>query len=115
VDLARALAGRLGLALSPMVVDSTAMSVDAVVRGQADIGFFALHQARAGELRFTAPYLLVPAQFNIIQQAIGMRARHSDEALARVQQFVEDMKADGFVARALKRHNIVGVHVAPLQ
>ena len=200
VDLARALAGRLGLAFQPVVVDTAGKSVEAVARGQADIGFFALDPARAGKLRFTAPCVLVegaflvregsplrapgevdrrgrrvvvgkgsaydlhlsrelkqasieraatslavvdaflsggadvaagvrqqlesdarripglrllPGDFMTIPQAVGVPAARSDAAHEAVRQFVEEMKADGFVARALRRHRIVGAQVAP--
>ncbi|RYZ10809.1 MAG: ABC transporter substrate-binding protein [Comamonadaceae bacterium] len=202
VDLARALAGRLGLALQPVVFDSAGKSVDAVARGDADIGFFALDPARAAQLRFTPPYVLIegaylvkdgsplqsmeevdvagrrvvvgkgsaydlylsralkqatieraatsptvvdefmrsgadvaagvrqqlladrerigglrllPGNFMVIQQAMGVPAGRSDAALAVVRQFVEDMKSDGYVARALKRHGIDGALVAPAE
>lgn len=200
VDLARALAGRLGLALQPVVFDSAGKSVEAVARGEADIGFFALDPARAVHLRFTAPYVLIegayvvreaspvrtmdevdvpgrrvvvgkgsaydlylsremknarieraatsptvvdefmrsgadvaagvrqqlladqqrfgnlrllPGNFMVIQQAMAVPANRGDAVLATVSQFIEDMKADGFVARALKRHGIDGALVAP--
>jgi polar amino acid transport system substrate-binding protein len=105
VDLARALAGRLGLALEPLVFDSPGKSIEAVARGDADIGFFPLEPARAAQLRFTSPYVLVEGAY-----AIGVPVGRS---LAVVRQFVEDMKADGFVGRALKRHGITGAVVAP--
>jgi polar amino acid transport system substrate-binding protein len=200
VDLARALAGRLGVALEPLVFDSAGKSVEAVARCKADIGFFALDPARAAQLRFTPPYVLIegaylvkedsplqtmdqvdvagrrvvvgkgsaydlyltralgqatieraatsptvvdeflrsgadvaagvrqqlladcerfsslrllPGNFMIIEQAIGVPADRSDAALAVVRMFIEDMKADGFVARALSRHGIHGARVAP--
>lgn len=200
VDLASAFAGRLGLALQLVVFDSAGKSVEAVARGDADIGFFALDPARGAHLRFTAPYVLIhgaylvhetsqlcamdevdrpghrvvvgkgsaydlylsralkeatieraptsptvveeflrtgadiaagvrqqleadcgrfpdlrllPGNFMTIQQAIGVPAVCSDDALTILRQFVEDMKADNFVARALKRHSITGARVAP--
>lgn len=109
LDLARALAGRLGLALQPLVFDGAGESVAAVAGGEADIGFFALELARAVPLRLTPAYVLVEG----IQQAMGLSADCSDDALAVVRQFIEDMKADGFVGRALKRHGIAGARVAP--
>ncbi|MDB5896093.1 MAG: transporter substrate-binding protein [Rhodoferax sp.] len=200
VDLARALAGRLGVALQPLVFESAGKSVDAIARGEADVGFFALDPARAAQLRFTPPYVLIegaylvkdasplrameqvdapghrvvvgkgsaydlylsrelkhativraatsptvvdeflrsgadvaagvrqqlladrerlgglrllPGNFMVIQQAMGVPAGRSDAALAMVRQFIEEMKADGFVARALKRHGVDGAQVAP--
>ena len=201
VDLARAFAARLGLALEMVVFDSAGESVDAVAQGHADIGFFALDPARGAQLRFSAPYLLIqgayavratspisamaevdrpgqrvvvgkgsaydlylsrtlkhasveraatsptvveeflrstadvaagvrqqleadcervpglrllPGSFMTIEQAIGVPGACSDDGLRILREFVEDMKADGFVARALKEHNIAGARVAPL-
>lgn len=200
VELARALAGRLGLALQPIVVESAGKSVDLVAKGAADIGFFALDPLRAAQIRFTAAYVwiqgcylvqnnaqihaieevdrpgrrvvvgkgsaydlyltrelkratieraktsptvvdeflrvgadvaagvrqqleadterfpglrLLPGNFMVIEQAMGIPSERSDAALAFVRQFVEDMKADGFIDRALKRHGISGAQVAP--
>ena len=202
VDLARALAERLGVALQTQVFLTAAESVAAIAQGQADIGFFALDPQRAAQLRFTPPYLLIdgaylvradspltrldevdraghrvvvgqgsaydlflsrelkqaqivrapnsqavvdeylrlgadaaagvrqqlqadqarlapqalrllPGHFMRIQQAMAVPAGRSDAALACVGDFVEDMKASGFVAEALRRHGVSGVEVAP--
>jgi len=202
VDLARALAGRLGVPLDLVVVDSASKSVDVVAQGAADVGFFAVDPARAAQLRFTAPYLLIQGAYLVrkdspllsldevdrpghnvvvgkgsaydlhllrelqhaaivraptsptvvdeflrlgadvaagvrqqlesdcrrfphlrvlsgnfmsIRQAMGVCAERGDEARHFVARFVEDMKADGFIERALARHGVSGAHVAPLE
>jgi polar amino acid transport system substrate-binding protein len=63
VDLARALAERLGLAVELKVFEKAAQSVDAVRGEQADIGFFAIDPARGEGLRFTAPYVLIEGSY----------------------------------------------------
>ena len=202
VDLARALAQRLGLPLTTQVFERASDSVDAVARGEADIGFFAIDPQRAAQLRFSAAYVLIegaylvredspltrieevdregqrvvvgrgsaydlfltrelqraqierapssqavvdqclamgaevaagvreqlladvarlaplplrllPGHFMLIQQAMAVPASRGDAALALVQDFVEDMKASGFVAEALQRHGVTGPRVAP--
>lgn len=200
VDLAHALAQRLGLGLQTIGFESAGLSVEAVADGQADIGFFALDPLRAAQLRFTPPYVLIEGaymvreaspithldqvdrsgqqvvvgkgsaydlhltrtlqqatvvraatsptvvdeflrhgadvaagvrqqlladckrftglrvlsgNFMVIQQAMALPAGRSDAALAAVRHFVEAMKADGFVARALEHHGITGAKVAP--
>ena len=49
--------------------------------------------------------------------AVAFQARHSVELTAAAQEvlaaFVEEMKASGFVAGALRRHHIQGGSVAP--
>ncbi|MNY71941.1 hypothetical protein D3C86_2103920 [compost metagenome] len=49
----------------------------------------------------------------VIQQAMGTPASRGAEARALLSSFVEEMKASGFVADALKRHRIEGAIVAP--
>ena len=200
VDLAHALAERLGVALKLVVVDAAGKSVDVVSQEQADIGFFAIDPRRAASISFTEPYVLIegyylvrndspirsnadvdragnrvvvgkgsaydlyltrelqhaeivraptsPAvvetflemhcevaagvkqqleadaanvsgvrllseRFMVIRQAMGVPASRGAHAAAYVAGFVEDMKASGFVARALQRHGVTGVTVAP--
>ncbi len=55
---------------------------------------------------------LLPGRFMVINQAMGMRFGRAAGA-AYLTGFVEDMKASGFVAEALKRHAIEGALVAP--
>lgn len=63
--------------------------------------------ARAGGVR------LLVQRFMEIPQAMGVPKSRGAEAAAFLAQFVEDMKASGFVAAALKRHGIDGATVAP--
>ncbi|MCL9843943.1 ABC transporter substrate-binding protein [Ralstonia solanacearum] len=200
IDLANALAQRLGVALQLVVVDAAGKSVDVVSQEQADVGFFAIDPRRAASLRFTEPYVLIegwylvrtdspirgnvevdragnrvvvgkgsaydlfltrelrhaeivraptsPAvvqtfldtqcevaagvkqqleadaartpglrlldeRFMVIRQAMGVPAGRGARAAQYVAGFVEEMKASGFVARALQRHGVTGVSVAP--
>ncbi len=56
---------------------------------------------------------LLPGRFMVIQQAMGC-PRSRGEAAARVlADYVEEMKASGFVQQALARHGIAGAAVAP--
>jgi len=56
---------------------------------------------------------VLPGRFMVIQQAMGTPASRGVQARAALADFVEQMKADGFVADALSRHGIVGAAVAP--
>jgi polar amino acid transport system substrate-binding protein len=56
---------------------------------------------------------LLPGRFMVIQQAMCMPADRSAGAASALAAFVEEMKASGFVADALKRHGITGGTVAP--
>lgn len=55
---------------------------------------------------------LLPGRFMVIHQAMGMRLGRPEGA-KYLAAFVEDMKASGFVAEALRRHAIEGAAVAP--
>jgi polar amino acid transport system substrate-binding protein len=201
VDLARAWAAELGVALELKVFEKAALSVDAVTRDEADLGFFAIDPARAGGLLFTAPYVLIeggyavreasslrtleeidqpglrimvgqgsaydlyltrslkaaeivrhpsshvptiikdflagevevlagirqafetiavpgsglrliPGAFMTIEQAMGIPRVRGEAAVAVLRDFVERMKASGFVAESMRRHGIEGARVA---
>ena len=200
IDLARAFAQRLGVALELRVFDTAGKSVEAVTQEQADIGFFAIDPLRGEGISFTAPYVLIegsymvphasaiqsneevdrpgqrvtvgkgsaydlfltrelkhaeivrapsspsvvdvfvaqsldvaagvkqqlqadarrfpalrllPGRFMVIQHAMGTPKGRGPAAAELLREFVEDMKASGFVAQALARHGIEGATVAP--
>ena len=56
---------------------------------------------------------VLPGRFMVIQQAMGIPAGRGTEAQALLAAFVEQMKANSFVANALTRHRIDGALVAP--
>jgi polar amino acid transport system substrate-binding protein len=62
---------------------------------------------QAGGLR------LFDERFMVIQQAMGVPKSRGSAAAYFLGQFVEDMKAQGFVEAALEQHNIRGASVAP--
>jgi polar amino acid transport system substrate-binding protein len=55
---------------------------------------------------------LLEGRFMVINQAMGT-PRGRDAGARYLREFVEEMKASGFVADALKRHRIEGAAVAP--
>ena len=65
--------------------------------------------AKAGGLR------LLEERFMVIRQAMGVPKSRGGIAAEVLREFVEDMKANGFVAEALERHRIEGAFVAPLE
>jgi polar amino acid transport system substrate-binding protein len=56
---------------------------------------------------------VLPGRFMVIQQAMGIPASRGAQAQQQLAAFVEQMKASGFVAEALRRHRIEGAIVAP--
>jgi len=199
VDLARALAERLGVPVELLVFKSAGKSVEVVTDEQADIGFFAIDPVRGAGIAFTDPYVLIegaylvsqssplrsndevdrpgiqvvvgkgsaydlyltrelkqativraptsptvvdvyrekgldvaagvkqqleadarrieglrilPGNFMVIKQAMGLPKGRPSEGAQYLKAFVEDMKSSGFVAQALQRHGIQGASVA---
>jgi len=55
---------------------------------------------------------LLEGRFMVINQAMGT-PRGRDAGAKYLREFVEEMKASGFVAQALERHRIEGASVAP--
>jgi polar amino acid transport system substrate-binding protein len=55
---------------------------------------------------------LLDGQFTAVQQAVGT-PRGRDAAAKYLREFVEEVKASGFVAEAIARNNVAGVSVAP--
>jgi polar amino acid transport system substrate-binding protein len=90
---------------SPAVVDTwreQGLDVAAGVKQQLEAD-----ASRIGGVR------LLPGRFMVIQQAMGCPKSRPEQASRFLAQFVEDRKADGFVAQALARHGIQGASVAP--
>ena len=200
VDLAHALAERLGVPLEALEFPAATKSVDAVIGGAADVGFFAIDPLRGAEIAFTDAYILIegaylvradspcrsnedvdragttiavgkgsaydlfltrelkqaafvrvpgaaevvqtlqaggadvaggirqvlvevaaqapalrvlPGRFMVIRQAMGLARSRGPAAEAALRAFVEETKASGFVADAMRRHGVAGATVAP--
>jgi polar amino acid transport system substrate-binding protein len=64
------------------------------------------------DARRTPGVRLLPGRFMVINQAMASQ-RNKDAGARYVREFVEEMKASGFVARALERYKIEGAAVAP--
>jgi polar amino acid transport system substrate-binding protein len=62
-----------------------------------------------------APELrMIPGRFMVIRQAMGMPAGRDAAAHALLTAFAEEMKTEGVVAAAMRRHGIDGASVAQL-
>jgi polar amino acid transport system substrate-binding protein len=80
--------------------------------GGADVAAGVRQQLQADAKRLGGLRLL-PGRFMVIQQAMGCPRGRGEAAAEALASFVEDMKASGFVAKALARHGIEGASVAP--
>jgi polar amino acid transport system substrate-binding protein len=115
VDLAREIGARLGLPVEFACFDAARDSFAAVTTGRTDICFLAIEPARAAEVAFTAPYVLIEGVYAVSAQSPLVAVADVDrpgEAAAGIREpmtvsflhgLVEELKADGFVADALRR------------
>ena len=65
VDIARELAKRLELPLELVCFDAARKSFEAMTTGQADLCFLAIDPARAAEVAFSAPYVVIEGVFAV--------------------------------------------------
>jgi polar amino acid transport system substrate-binding protein len=201
IDLARELGRSVGAAVTLLALENPQRVIDAVRKGEADIGFVAYNPERAGPVEFSKPYLLVRQTFlvradsqlrsiaDIDRAAVKLGATRNDsialylrrtleqaqlvelddssrdtvhrmlregtldafganrqrltdmqqgaadlrllpddlygveqtiivpsgrrEALDRVNRFIDDVRASGFLQRSIDRSGVVGIAVAP--
>ncbi len=86
--------------------------VDTFVAQGLDVAAGVKQQLQADAVRI-AGLRLLPGRFMVIEQAMGTPKSRGLDAAEFLSQFVEEMKATGFVAQALERHGIQGATVAP--
>jgi polar amino acid transport system substrate-binding protein len=86
--------------------------VDTFVEQRLDVAAGVKQQLEADAMRYPG-HRLLPGRFMVIRQAMGCPKRRGDEAATYLRNFVEYMKAQGFIAEALQRHRIAGAAVAP--
>lgn len=86
--------------------------VDTFMAQQLEVAAGVKQQLQADAARIPGLRLL-PGRFMVIQQAMGVPRGRGEMAGAFLRQYVEEMKASGFVAHALARHGIEGASVAP--
>ncbi|WNF31011.1 ABC transporter substrate-binding protein [Streptomyces sp. C11-1] len=72
-----------------------------------------IRQLLEGEAARAVGVRVLPGRFMVIQQAMGTPEGRGTAAQELLAAFVEEMKAGGFVADALKRHGVEGATVAP--
>ena len=72
-----------------------------------------VRQQLEADARQIAGLRLLGERFMVIQQAMGVPKSRGEAAAFALREFVEGVKASGFVADALRRHGIVGASVAP--
>ena len=86
--------------------------VDTFIAQGAEVAAGVRQQLHADVLRIPRLRLL-PGRFMVIQQAMGIPKGRGDAAAEILHRYVENMKSSGFVEKALKRHSVEDVSVAP--
>lgn len=86
--------------------------VDTFIEQGLEVAAGVKQQLEADVRRFPGLRLL-DGRFMVIQQAMGTARTRGPGASRCLGEFVEDMKARGFVTQALRRHRIDGASVAP--
>lgn len=112
VDLARALAQRLGVELELVVFDSARESVEAVSAERADIGFFAIDPKRGETLGFTEPYVLIEGAY-LVRDASPIHSHAAVDQAANRVVVGAGSAYDLFLTRELKAAQIVRATTSP--
>ena len=112
VDLARELAGRLGLELELRVFAKAADSVQAVAGEEADIGFFAIDPARGEQIAFTPPYVLIEGAYLVREDSPLQSLEEVDRPGHRVA-VGQGSAYDLFLTRELKQAQILRAPTSP--
>lgn len=112
VDLAAELARRLGVPLSPVVVDAAGKSVAAVESGEADVGFFAVDPQRAEQIAFTAPYVLIEGCY-LVRADSALRSNDEVDAEGHTVVVGRGSAYDLYLTRALQNARIERAPTSP--
>jgi polar amino acid transport system substrate-binding protein len=112
VDLARQFAKFLDVGIDLVVFDSAGKSVEAVIQGAADIGFFAIDPLRGVDIAFTAPYVLIEGAYLVKVESPITENSQVDDSMNRV--VVGNGSAyDLYLTRELRNAHIVKAPTSP--
>lgn len=87
--------------------------VPRLVEDNLEVAANVRQQLEADMARAPGRLRLLPGAFMTIQQAMGVAGGRDPRVAEALTRFVEEMKASGFVADALRRHGVDGASVAP--
>jgi polar amino acid transport system substrate-binding protein len=106
VDLAREIADRLGLPVSFVCFDAARKSFEALTSGAADLCFLAVDPARATEVAFTAPYVVIEGVYVVPVDSPVVSAADVDRDGVRVG-VKQGSAYDLFLSRTLAHATVV--------
>jgi len=112
VDLARELGRRLAVPVDLIAYDAAGKVTDAVKTGAWDIAFVAIDPARATEIAFTAPYVVIEGTYLVAADSPLRAIADVDREGVRIA--VSSKSAyDLYLTRTLKRARLVRAPSAP--
>jgi len=112
VDMARELGRRLGFPVELVTFDAAGKVFAALKTGAWDIAFLAIDPARAAEITFTAPYVVIEATYMVPKDSPLRTIEDVDRDGVRVA--VGNKSAyDLYLTRTLKRAQLVRVPTSP--
>lgn len=106
VDLARELGKRLGVAVEMTTVDAARKSVEALKAGTVNVIFLAIEPARAADLEFTSPYVLIEGVY-LVPQDSPIKTNVDVDAAGIKIGVKKGSAYDLFLMRTLKHAEIV--------
>ncbi|WP_426241777.1 transporter substrate-binding domain-containing protein [Nocardioides sp. LHG3406-4] len=106
VDIAREVAGRLGVPVAFLCFDAARKSFEAMTSGTADICFLAVEPVRAAEVAFTAPYVVIEGVYAVPQGSDLTTPADVDRAGVRVG-VKRGSAYDLFLTRTLQHATLV--------
>jgi polar amino acid transport system substrate-binding protein len=112
LDLALALAQRLGVALEPVVFNTASQSVEAVTQDRADVGFFAVDPLRGAGIGFTAPYVLIEGCY-LVRQGSPLQANEEVDRAGTHVVVGTGSAYDLYLTRELKQATLVRAPSSP--
>ena len=106
VDIGREIAARLGVPVEFRCFTAARDSFQAAVAGEADISFLAIEPARAREIAFTAPYVLIEGVYAVPVTSQLSTVDEVDRAGVRVG-VKQGSAYDLFLTRTLRHATVV--------
>jgi polar amino acid transport system substrate-binding protein len=106
VDIARELGTRLAVPVEFTCFSGARKSLEAMVRGDADICFLAIEPARAAEVAFTAPYVVIEGVFVVRDDSPITTVADADHQHVRIG-VNEGSAYDLFLSRTLRHATVV--------
>src|SRR5215475_3975488 len=106
VDIAHEIAARLGVPVEFRCFGAARESFQAAVAGEADICFLAVEPARAAEVAFTAPYVLIEGVYAVPRESPIRSVAEVDRAGVRIG-VNKGSAYDLYLTRTLKHAELV--------